>query len=204
MRTRLSAVLALGLAIGLTACRSDPIAVEASRLADLFALPRGATAAEIGAGDGRLTIAFAGRVGRDVRVLSNELGRPAMAALWRAAQAAGPPNVRIVEGTATDTNLPPESCDAIFMRRTYHHFMQPEEMDASLYRSMRAGGLLAVIETYPVPMPNQRDVLPSRGGDGIRPAMLIAELSGAGFQHVRTTERWDGTLYLVVMRKPRK
>lgn len=200
---RCTLVLTLAALFVIAGCRSDPIAGEADRLAALLAPVPGATIAEIGAGNGSLTMALARRVGPRVHVLSTELGKMRVRRLWLAAQLAGAANVSILEGAEQDTMLRPDSCDAIIVRQTYHHFMHPKEMTASLSRSLRPGGLLAVIEHEPYSMGHPlTDVLPSRGGDGIRPAMLMEELSAAGFRHVRTIDRWSRGLYLVLMQKP--
>ena len=184
-------------------CRSDPIAGEADRLAALLAPVSGATIAEIGAGSGSLTIALARRVDPRVHVLSTELGKERVRELSVAVRQAGAANVSVLEGAERDTALRADGCDAIILRQTYHHFMHPKEMAASLFRSLRPGGLLAVIEHEPYSMGRPlTDVLPSRGGDGIRPAMLIEELSAAGFRHLRTINRWSRGLYLVLMQKP--
>ncbi len=188
----------------LAASCGNPIAGEADRLVGLLAVPRGGAIAEIGAGGGELSVAVARRVDRDIVVYSTELGKDRVAALWRAVEGSRAGNIRIVEGSETEAMLPPGGIDAVFMRRVYHHFMRPAEMCASLQRTLRPGGLLAVIEHEPtgVNPRSLKDVLPSRGGDGIRAATLIDELRQAGFVHVRTIEHWDGRLYLALFRRP--
>jgi ubiquinone/menaquinone biosynthesis C-methylase UbiE len=187
----------------LAACQSDPYATEASDLVRLMALPTGATAAEIGAGDGRFTAALARRLGPGVRVVATELGRANVVALWKGLQAAAASNVTVVEGTRADAGLPAVSCDAIVLRRAYHHFQQPFEMAASLFRVLRPGGRLFLIEQPVVrlsPVPN--DLPAFRRGDGITPPQLITEMSAAGFLHERTVAPFSQQLYLVVMVKP--
>jgi predicted methyltransferase len=51
----------------------------------------------------------------------------------------------------TGTNLPEGCCDSIVMRLVYHHLTKPAEIDASLFRSLKPGGLLAVIDEEPPP-----------------------------------------------------
>jgi ubiquinone/menaquinone biosynthesis C-methylase UbiE len=184
-------------------CQSDPESLEANEVARLLTLRSGAMVADIGAGNGTFTVALAGRLGRSVRVAATELGRPAILALWKGVQRGGAGNVSVVEGTAVDTNLPADSCDAIVVRRTYHHFMQPAEMAASLFRTLRPGGQLIVIEQPLVRLrPVPASVPAVRGGDGIVPEALIEELTAAGFRHERTVSPFVRQLYLVVMRKP--
>jgi ubiquinone/menaquinone biosynthesis C-methylase UbiE len=191
------------LLLTLGSCRTDPEGLEASEVARLLTLHSGATVADIGAGNGKFTVALAGRLGRDGRVIATELGRPALLTLWTGVQRSGAGNVSVVEGTAVDTNLPAESCDAILVRRTYHHFMQPAKMAASLFRTLRPGGQLIMIEQPLVPLRPFPASLPTvRSGDGIMPAALIEELTAAGFRHERTVDPFVRQLYLVVMRKP--
>jgi ubiquinone/menaquinone biosynthesis C-methylase UbiE len=187
----------------LAACRSDPNATEARELARLMALPAGATAADIGAGDGRFTAALAARLGPEVRLVATELGHQNVSALWKGLQAAAAGNVTVVEGATADTGLSAGSCDAIVLRRTYHHFQQRLEMAASLFRTLRPGGRLFLIEQPLVrPDPATSGLPATRGGDGIMRPQLVAELSTAGFRHERTVEPFSRQLYLVVMVKP--
>jgi predicted methyltransferase len=196
-------IVALALAaIAVTTVARRPLPEsEANQLIALLSLPKQATIAEIGAGNGALTVAVAKRVGGNVTVYSTELGRRQLIKIWIAVTVARTWNVKVVQGSESETKLPADSCDAVFMRRVYHHFMKPAEMDASLFNTIRSGGLLAVIDQEPTPY-KYPDVLPSRGGDGVRPAMLVKELSEAGFHHVRTINRWDGELYIALFQKP--
>jgi ubiquinone/menaquinone biosynthesis C-methylase UbiE len=191
------------LIVTLGSCRTDPEELEARDVARLLSLHDGATVADIGAGNGKFTVALAGRLGSGVHVVATELGRPALLTLWKGVQAGGTGNVSVVEGTATDTHLPAGSCDAIIVRRTYHHFMQPAEMAASLFRTLRPGARLIMIEQPFVRVPAVAASAPARrGGDGIMPSVLIEELAAAGFRHERTVDPFARQLYLVVMRKP--
>ncbi len=46
----------------------------------------------------------------------------------------------------------------------------------------------------------------NRGGHGVPPAVVLSELTAAGFTHVKTVERWPpgdkNPLFLVLFRKP--
>jgi SAM-dependent methyltransferase len=54
-----------------------------------------------------------------------------------------------MQGSETGAELPSGSCDAIFMRGVYHHFTAPQQMNGSLFRALRPGGTLAVIDFPP-------------------------------------------------------
>jgi ubiquinone/menaquinone biosynthesis C-methylase UbiE len=196
-------VLPVLLALMLGSCRTDPEDLEAREVARLLSLPDGATVADIGAGDGKFTVAIAVRLGRGRRVVATELGRPAALTLWKGIQRGGAGNVSVVEGTATDSGLSAGSCDAIIVRRPYHHFLQPAGMARSLFRTLRPGGQLIVIEQPFVRLPPVAGSgATTPGGDGIMAVALIEELTAAGFRHERTVDPFVRQLYLVVMRKP--
>jgi predicted methyltransferase len=176
------------------------VATEADRLAAVLGVTTGATIAEIGAGAGEMTVEMAERVGDTGRVYSTELGDDKVESLREAVSHARP-QVRVVAGAEDDTRLPAGCCDAIYMRRVYHHFTHPVPMDASLFDALRPGGRLAVIDfehSEGTPPPG---VPANRKGHGVPPKVVVEELTRAGFEHVRT-EDWTGGMFLALFRKP--
>jgi predicted methyltransferase len=182
--------------------RSEDVASESARLATLLDLRPGLTVAEIGAGAGEFTVAVAQRLGPTGHVFSTELDKYRLQDIKRAADTADLQNVKVVEAAETTTNLPAASCDAIFMRRVYHHLTHPAQIDASLFDALRPGGLLAVVDFEPSAGSPPPGVPANRGGHGVRAETVIDELTGAGFSHVRTIRDWSGNMYLVLFRKP--
>ena len=157
--------------------------------------------ADIGAGKGQMTLAAAKRVGATGRVYTTELDAKKLAHLEELA--AKEKNITALRAGETQTNLPPECCDSIFMRLVYHHLTKPAEIDASLFRSLKPGGLLAVIDEEPPPGSKKVEGVPeNRGGHGMPQKILIEELTSAGFQVVKSFDDWPSNLYCVVFRKP--
>jgi ubiquinone/menaquinone biosynthesis C-methylase UbiE len=115
-------------------------------------------------------------------------------------------NVVILAAAEKETKLPDNCCDAIVLRRVYHHFTAPTEMDASLLRSLHPGGLLAVIEFPPRKSLTASDpvkgVPSNRGGHGIPKKILVEELTAAGFKLDKTFDDWPDDGYCVLFRKP--
>ena len=100
-------------------------------------------------------------------------------------------NIIVLSSSATATNLPPECCDSIFMRLVYHHLTQPAEFDASLLRSLKPDGRLAIIDEYPIPGMSLPEGVPAnRGGHGIPEKLLVDELTKAGFRVVTEIDPW--------------
>lgn len=177
-------------------------AADAERLIKALDVRAGSTVCEIGAGDGELTIAMAKVVGDTGRVFSNELNKDRLAAIGKAVEAAGLTNVTAVEGRDAETNLPDQTCDSIFMRDVYHHFRDPAAMNASIWKSLKPGGRLAVIDFGPPP--GAESPTPAGraqdGHHGITSPTLERELKQAGFDILSTTEL-DFRLFLVVARR---
>ena len=119
--------------------------------------------AEIGAGKGEITLAAAKRVGAAGRVYTTELDAKKLAHLEELA--AKEKNITALQAGEAQTNLPPECCDSIFMRLVYHHLTKPAEIDASLFRSLKPGGLLAVIDENRGPGPRGWRVYPRTVAD---------------------------------------
>ena len=92
------------------------------------------------------------------------------------------------------------------MRDVYHHFTKPDEMDRSLFRSLKRGGLLAVIDMNPRAGTTVPDGVPAnREGHGIPQKLLIKELTDAGFVLEKVDSSWPNRdLYCVVFRKPKQ
>jgi ubiquinone/menaquinone biosynthesis C-methylase UbiE len=169
---------------GLAAQTAQQNAADAEYLIKVLEIRAGSVVGEIGAGSGGdLTIAMAKAVGDSGRVLSNELNAERLKDLGRKLEAAGLKNATAVEGRPGDTNFPAECCDAIFMRNVYHHFADPPAMNASVFRSLKPGGWLAIIDFTP---PGEEASTPAgRGVDGFHGVLaptVARELKAAGFE----------------------
>ncbi|MCA9505593.1 MAG: methyltransferase domain-containing protein [Spirochaetaceae bacterium] len=59
--------------------------------------------------------------------------------------------LQVVEGTERSVELPPDSVDLAFLCDVYHHFEYPTHSLESLYRAVRPGGALVLIEFHRIP-----------------------------------------------------
>jgi ubiquinone/menaquinone biosynthesis C-methylase UbiE len=178
---------------------------DAARLIEVLDIRAGAIVGEIGAGDGALTFAMARAVGESGRVFTNELNKDRVKTLQAEAEKTGARNVTVVEGREAETNFPDECCDAIFMRNVYHHFGDPPAMNASLLKSLKPGGRLAILDFTPPPPPGGSENPPGRRGEdnhhGITEATLEKELKAAGFEILSSDEK-NRTVTVVARRPP--
>lgn len=119
---------------------------EIKRLAALMEWKPGTVVADIGAGDGRYSFATVEHVGATGKVYATEIDTKKLEELKAEVAKRKLQNVVALESKEADTNLPTACCDAIFLRRVYHHLTKPAEFDANLARSLKPGGRLAIID----------------------------------------------------------
>jgi ubiquinone/menaquinone biosynthesis C-methylase UbiE len=177
----------------------DPGGPEMTRLRQVLALKEGMVLADVGAGKGQLTLALAREVGSGGRVFSTEIDPARLARLREAAGRAGLDNVTVVEAQSRETGLPPSCCDAIVLRRVYHHLTDPTSINASLLQSLRPGGVLVIID---LPPPFSWP----RGSLGVPAQVVIDEIKASGFELVQLIGDWPGRgpleSYCAVFRRP--
>ncbi len=199
-------MLLLGLLCALAAAFAAQVrgdaAGEMRRLAELMGWKAGTIVADIGAGDGRYTFAAVERVGATGKVYATEIDAKKLAELRDEVKNRKLANVIVVESKEADTNLPAACCDAIFLRRVYHHLTKPAEFDAALVRSLKLGGRLAIIDFPPRAGLEPVEGVPSnRGGHGIPRKIMIEELSAAGLKVEKIVDDWPEDDYCVVFVK---
>ena len=182
---------------------------EMPRLRQVLNLKSGMSVADVGAGGGDLTLALAAEVGPAGRVFSTDIDPSAREQVRRRIDAAGLRNVTLVEAGAHTTGLPANCCDAIVLRRVYHHLSEPVATNADVRRSMRPGAVLAIIDfppmlawLWPWPPPG---VPKSRNGHGVTSDIVVGEVTAGGFELVQLFDDWPGrgplASYCAVFRK---
>ncbi len=202
-------ILAAATLAGLSRLWTPTADQQVAQLARLLALEPGMTVAEIGAGQGAMTVSMAAYLGPQGQVFSTEIEPDKRKDIEEKVSGSGLHNVTVLEAAADSTNLPPGCCDAVFMAKVYHHFTQPAEIGASLFEAIRPGGRLAVIDFSPItwgPFPPRPGGVPDdRCGHGMPQEVLIEELAAAGFQLDQVVDPWGGwpmSHYCVVFRRP--
>jgi ubiquinone/menaquinone biosynthesis C-methylase UbiE len=164
--------------------------LDVPKLVDVLRLRPGMTVADVGAGFGAMTVVLGKWIG-DGHVFATDIGQRQLQVIREYVEKEGLKNVTVLEGAAAATNLPPACCDAIFMRDVYHHITEPEAFNKSLLASIKPGGRVAIIDFPPQPGSKLPAGVPAnRGGHGIPPAVVVQELTAAGFAHLLTIDKW--------------
>jgi SAM-dependent methyltransferase len=184
---------------------------EMPRLRHELVLKPGMSVADVGAGRGELTVALAAEVGPGGQVFSTDIDTQALVQIRARVASAALPNVTVVQAHARDTGLPTHCCDAVVLRRVYHHPSDPLATNGDLLRVLRPGGVLAIID-FPPMLPwlwpwGPKSGPQNRGGHGVAAHRVVEEVTASGFELVQVIEDWPGrgpfASYCVVFRKPR-
>jgi len=180
-------------------------AAEMERLAAWLEVQPGTRVADLGAGDGKFAIALARRVGPSGHVYATELDDKRLADIRQSSTQAGLSNVSVIKGAVSRTNLPDACCDALFSRVVYHHLTEPAAINADVFRALRPGARLVIIDFEPGGIMNWfggSETADRHGGHGTPKETVVREVRAAGFQLLRGPETWRGRIYAVLFRRP--
>lgn len=193
-----SVLILLGLS-GLSPRASDEVdSKELSLLVEVLDVDPGESFADVGAGDGRYSVALARTVGDSGRIYATEVDPNDLKRMQDRVSREKLENVEVVRGTQEATGLPQACCDGILLRRVYHHFQNPAAMQASMRRALKEGGLLLVIDFGTRRSWDRPEGVPaSREGHGIDKDLLVSEMELAGFGLVRDLDWEDGDYALL-------
>jgi ubiquinone/menaquinone biosynthesis C-methylase UbiE len=156
------------LAILLLAAGNLPAEVRAQRsdrdawqrvpdVMEALAIGTGSRVADIGAGGGYFTAHLGLQVGTEGRVLAVDISERELSRLRRLAEDDGLQNIEVVRGEIDDPRLPERSLDAVLVVDAYHEMTEHEAMMAGIYRALKPGGRLVVLDLAPPDASASRD-----------------------------------------------
>jgi ubiquinone/menaquinone biosynthesis C-methylase UbiE len=186
------------LVCGILAAGQEVGSKEVARLVEILDVDPGESFADVGAGDGRYSMALARAVGESGRVYATEVDPGDLKKMEDRVSRENLSNVEVVRGTQEATGLPEACCEGVLLRRVYHHFQNPAAMQASMRRALKDGGLLLIIDFGTRRSWDRPDGVPaSREGHGIDKDLLVSEMELAGFGLVRDVSWEDGDYALL-------
>ena len=113
---------------------------------DAMGIRPGMTVGEIGAGDGRITLALARRVGDRGKVYANDIESKSLARLVATCERRGVKNVEAITGKVDDPMFPKTALDLAITAIVYHHLEQPVALLRNLASSLKPGATLVVVD----------------------------------------------------------
>lgn len=162
---------------------------EAAAVMAKGGVAKGMTVADIGAGEGYYTIRLATRVGKDGRVLAEDIMPATRDTLADRVARERLDNVSVRLGEPADPKLPAASFDRVLMVHMYHEIEQPYEFLWNLRPSLRKGGEVIVVDAD---RPTQYH--------GTPPALLQCEFAAVGYALVDVTPMPAAGGYLAAFR----
>jgi ubiquinone/menaquinone biosynthesis C-methylase UbiE len=138
----------------------------------------GSVVADVGAGSGFMVEEFARRVGPSGKVFAVDINAKMLELIAQRAAKDGLQNIQTVLTREDSVDLPSHSVDLVFVCDTYHHFEYPKQSLAGIYRALRPGGELVVVEFKREPGHSPAWILEhvSKGQSEV-----IKEIEAAGF-----------------------
>jgi len=181
----LSDELDMDWAVGTFEGESREVFVSRENIAAALDLLPGQAVADIGAGTGLFLELFAEGVGAGGKVYAVDISPKFVEHMNQRVEKNGWSQVTTVLGGERSARLAEGSVDLIFACDTYHHFEYPESMLASLYRALRPGGRLVILDFERIPGVSGDWIL---GHVRAGKAEVTREITKAGFELVEEVE----------------
>ncbi len=162
--------------------REEAVREKWQRVGEVFSLAGvvpGAKVADIGAGDGFLTVRLARAVGPTGRVYAVDIVPRVLEALRARVREERLDNVEVVEGTTDDPRLPYDTLDAAIFLYAYHEMNAHDSMLRHVRRALKPTGRLVLIE--PTSRLVENDRVAERKADVLSAQFAEDDLRQAGF-----------------------
>ncbi|MEO6597458.1 MAG: methyltransferase domain-containing protein [Planctomycetota bacterium] len=111
-----------------------------------LAVQPGQTVCDLGCGNGYHTLPLAEAVGEAGLVYAVELQPEMLVLLRQRSERRHLGNLRFVEATVDDPELPPNSCDLVLLVDVYHELSHPVRVMAHVARALKPGGRVVLVE----------------------------------------------------------
>ena len=159
----------------------------------------GKVVADVGAGTGFYSRLFAKMVGPEGKVFAVDIAKSFLDHIAKTAKEECVKNIETILCTQDDSKLPPNSVDIVFICDAYHHFEYPKKTMATIYRALKPGGTLCVIDFHRIEGKTSDWIMNHvRAGQGV----FRKEIESVGFEHTGDVKGLLKSNYLMRFRKP--
>ncbi len=150
----------------------------------LAEIKKGMTVADIGAGEGYYTVRLSPLVGKNGRVLAEDIVPETRDALAARVNRENLQNVAVRLGDPSDPKLPERSFDRVLLIHMYHEIERPSEFLWNLRPSLKQEGRVIVVDAD---RPTSRH--------GTPPRLLVCEFNAVGYELSRFERLPDTETY---------
>lgn len=161
------------------------------RVPDIFAalgVKPGSRIADLGSGDGWLTVQLARELGPGGRVFAVDISESALNRLRETVAKDALRNVEIVLAADDDPRLPVGTLDGVVILNAYHEVTKRVPVLDGVRRALKPGGVLVIVDNLPTDSTWSREQQAARHGLGLDFAR--AELEAQGFDIVSTDPKF--------------
>ena len=152
---------------------------QRARILETLGLESGMSVADIGAGTGLFLDSLHEAVGEDGVVFAVDISPRFVEHLRERVRREGLETVEVVLCDDHSASLPEESVDVVLVCDTYHHFEYPRSTIASLYRALRPGGALVIVDFDRIPYVSRPWIL---GHVRAGRQAFVREIEAGGFE----------------------
>ena len=163
----------------------------------LLGIAKGATVADIGAGNGYMTWRLAERVGPTGKVYANDIQREMLQMLRENMLQRKLKNVETVLGKFDDPKLPVNTMDLVILVDVYHEFNAPQQMLRGIREALKPDGRLVLLEYR-----GEDPSVPIRPEHKMTVAQVRAELEPEGYRVDRVLEDLPRQHLLIFKKTP--
>lgn len=146
---------------------------------DLMEIGPGMAVGEIGAGNGRLAVRVAARVGPSGAVYANEIDPRALRFMRQRATRERVENLVVVRGGKIDPRFPAGGLDLVYTINTYDHLSDPVGLLRNTRRYLRPDGRLVIFAYDPRKLEHHR-------GHAVAERVVVEQVERAGYKLIAT------------------
>jgi predicted methyltransferase len=171
-------------------------------LVEAMGLRPGMKVADVGTGVGYMLPYLSHAVGATGQVIAEDIAQDFLDKARLRATTTGLKNIKFVQGTDHDPNLPGGVLNAVLVLDAYHHFDYPESMLKGIRDSLMSDGKLYIVEYFKRP----NAMGPGSGDRALSHIRLdqedlINEVEANGFHLLSKHDHVPGSQYMAVFEK---
>ncbi|MBO0759097.1 MAG: methyltransferase domain-containing protein, partial [Bradyrhizobiaceae bacterium] len=171
--------------------KSRDAADEVGQVVRLIGIKPGMTVADIGAGSGYYTVRLSPIVGRNGRVIAEDVTADYLQGLQQRVRELGLENIVIGLGEPHDPRLPTGSIDMAILVHMYHEVAQPYALLYNLVPALKPGARVGIV-----------DASAETSEHGTPPPLLRCELAAVGYHEIGFHPLSGSNTYLAIFAPP--
>jgi len=167
------------LTVGERSWRARDLRERPTAVMERLGIAPGSAVADVGSGEGYFTFLLAARVGPQGKVYAVDIEEKPLEKLRGWAREQGLAQIETILGASKDPRLLPGSVDVLLVVDTYHEMRDYKDMLKAMFRALRPGGRMGVIERTDALNRRRRDY---HERHSIPAEVVVEEAARAGFR----------------------